>query len=507
MVLRQKREENNILFIDASKEFIKSGNKNVLQASHIKKIVDTYKNKANIEKYSKLVLIEEVRENGYNLNIPRYIDSSEDTENYDIYATMFGGIPYEEIDTLKKYWDMLPDLKNKLFKETSTPYTTLNNTDIKNIILNHKSINNFIDSFNNSFADFGEYLKNILIAKSQTLHIANTEDEISKNIYNRIKDLKLLNYYDAYQYFIDEWQIIENDLEIMQTEGFNAVKQVNPNIVKKKKNNKEVEVQEGWIGHILPFNIVQETFLQDKYNKLTAKQARIEEIQEELTEIIESLPEEERESTIINDDNTAFVSHLRMEGKYHYVDQYIPLNKHDHIIFNLDDGKQLRYNDTRKFGRMKLVSLDNYSNELPLSKLGAEPFNVDVKELYAKLHKCKLPIKHAILDQSIIAGIGNIYANEICFAMHLDPYTPAYKLTKKSVAELKEVSSKILEEAIEQGGTTIHSFSANGIDGLFQVKLKAHMQKVCPICGGEITKEAIKGRGTYYCKQCQKRRK
>ncbi len=308
MVLRQKREENDILFIDASKEFIKSGNKNVLQASHIKKIVDTYKNKANIEKYSKLVLIEEVRENGYNLNIPRYIDSSEDTENYDIYATMFGGIPYEEIDTLKKYWDMLPGLKNKLFKETSTPYTALNNADIKDIILNHESIKNFIDNFNSSFADFGEYLKNILIAKSQTLHIANTEDEISKNIYNRIKDLKLLNYYDAYQYFIDEWHIIENDLEIMQTEGFNAVKQVNPNIVKKKQNNREVEVQEGWIGHILPFNIVQETFLQDKYNKLTAKQARIEEIQEELTEIIESLPEEERESTIINDDNTAFVS-------------------------------------------------------------------------------------------------------------------------------------------------------------------------------------------------------
>ena len=91
--------------------------------------------------------------------------------------------------------------------------------------------------------------------------------------------------------------------------------------------------------------------------------------------------------------------------------------------------------------------------------------------------------------------------------MHLDPHTPACKLTKKSVAELKEVSSKILKEAIEQGGTTIHSFSANGIDGLFQVKLKAHMQKVCPDCGGEIIKEAIKGRGTYYCKNCQKRRK
>lgn len=206
-------------------------------------------------------------------------------------------------------------------------------------------------------------------------------------------------------------------------------------------------------------------------------------------------------------DDIAFVSHLRMEGKYHYVDKDMPLNKHDHIIFNLDNGKQLRYNDTRKFGRIKLVDLNNYANELPLSKLGPEPFEADVKELYTKLHKCRLPIKHAILDQSIIAGIGNIYANEICFAMHLDPHTPACKLTKKSVVELKETASDILNEAIKQGGTTIHSFSANGIDGLFQVKLKAHLQKKCPICGGDITKEAIKGRGMYYCKHCQKRRR
>ena len=90
-------------------------------------------------------------------------------------------------------------------------------------------------------------------------------------------------------------------------------------------------------------------------------------------------------------DDIAFVSHLRMEGKYHYVDKDMPLNKHDHIIFNLDNGKQLRYNDTRKFGRIKLVDLNNYANELPLSKLGPEPFEADVKELYTKLHKCRLP--------------------------------------------------------------------------------------------------------------------
>lgn len=206
-------------------------------------------------------------------------------------------------------------------------------------------------------------------------------------------------------------------------------------------------------------------------------------------------------------DDIAFVSHLRMEGKYHYVDFDVPLTKHDHIIFNLSDGKQLRYNDTRKFGRMQLVSLENYLQEPPLCKLGPEPANAKVEDIYPKLHKSNQPIKHVILDQSIIAGIGNIYANEICFAMGLDPNTPANKLTKKSVQELIDVATEILNEAIVQGGTTIHSFSANGIDGLFQVKLKAHLQKKCPICGGEITKIAIKGRGTYYCKNCQKRRK
>lgn len=308
MVLRQKRENNNILFIDASKDFVKSGNKNILQASHIKKIVDTYKNKASIEKYSKLVSIEEIRANEYNLNIPRYIDSSEETESYDIYATMFGGIPYEEINTLDKYWNTFPELKNRLFKESNSPYTELNNIDIEETVLNSESIKKFITDFNTSFSNFSDYLKETIIENSQTIHIANTEDMISDNIYNRIKDFALLNYYDAYQYFINEWQVISNDLEIMQSEGFEAVRKVDPNIVKTKKKNKEVEEQKGWLGRILPFNIVQETYLKDDYNIILDKQARIAEIQEELSEIIESLPEEERESTLINDDNTAFIA-------------------------------------------------------------------------------------------------------------------------------------------------------------------------------------------------------
>ncbi|MGN1182830.1 MAG: DNA-formamidopyrimidine glycosylase [Faecalibacillus sp.] len=204
-------------------------------------------------------------------------------------------------------------------------------------------------------------------------------------------------------------------------------------------------------------------------------------------------------------DTVAFVSHLRMEGKYLICQQDDPISKHDHVIFDLDD-QQLRYNDVRKFGRMKLVDHDEYKKQLPLCKLGPEPFDAYYKDIYKQYKKRTIPIKTALLDQSLMAGIGNIYANEICYAMHLNPQTAVNKLTQKRVQELIDVSRNILNSSIQQGGTTIHSFSSNGIDGLFQVQLKVHGKKQCPL-GHDIKKIKINGRGTYYCPVCQKARK
>ena len=204
-------------------------------------------------------------------------------------------------------------------------------------------------------------------------------------------------------------------------------------------------------------------------------------------------------------DNNAFVSHLRMEGKYNIIETPKEIGKHEHVIFKFTDGSELRYHDTRKFGRMEIVDRNNYKDELPLSKLGAEPWDADVDEVYAKLQRSSLPIKTLLLDQSIMTGIGNIYANEICFRMKINPKAQGKMISEKRVAELIEVSKEILEEAIKQGGTTIHSFDANGVSGLFQTKLQVHMQKKCPICNAAINKEQVNGRGTYYCERCQKR--
>lgn len=135
MVLRQKREESDVLFIDASKGFTKVGKTNKLMASDIKKIVDAVATRPqSIEKFARLVSKEEIRRNGYNLNIPRYIDSSDAPETWDIYATMFGGIPNHEIDLLEPYWNAFPQLRRVLFSDDETPFSALAVGNIKETI-------------------------------------------------------------------------------------------------------------------------------------------------------------------------------------------------------------------------------------------------------------------------------------------------------------------------------------------------------------------------------------
>lgn len=140
MILRQKRENTDVLIVDASKGFVKEGKNNRLRARDIKKITDAVINRTDEPKFSRKVERDEIRKNEYNLNIPRYVDSSDDAESWDIYASMFGGIPNSEIDGLSKFWDAFPSLRNQIFKSDDTPYSSLAVEDIKQTITDNVDV-------------------------------------------------------------------------------------------------------------------------------------------------------------------------------------------------------------------------------------------------------------------------------------------------------------------------------------------------------------------------------
>ncbi|MBS5150011.1 MAG: type I restriction-modification system subunit M [Butyricicoccus pullicaecorum] len=308
MVLKQKRENTDTLIIDASKGFVKEGKNNKLRASDIKRIADTVIKRESIEKFSKVVTREEIRNNDYNLNIPRYVDSSEAAESWDIYASMFGGIPIAEIEELKEYWEAFPTLKNALFTDSHIPYVEVAAEDIKQTIKNHEDVISFEKAFASAFEDFHAYLKAEWIEKMSEVEVGKAENKVSENIFARLENIDLIDKYEAYQLLDNEWVKVAVDLEMIQSEGFAATKKVDPNLIVKKKDGKEQEVQDGWIGHIIPFELVQREILSEQYCTLKDKENRLSEIPSLYEEIIDSLTEEEKESEVLNDNNDAFVA-------------------------------------------------------------------------------------------------------------------------------------------------------------------------------------------------------
>lgn len=199
------------------------------------------------------------------------------------------------------------------------------------------------------------------------------------------------------------------------------------------------------------------------------------------------------------------IVHLRMEGKFFYMHNE-PLSSHDHIIFKFDNS-ELRYNDTRKFGTMHLFKRDDdIYNIYPLNKLGKEPFDDHFDKDYLKKYfiKCSKPIKTTLLDQSIIAGLGNIYVDEVLFMSGIHPMEKTNNLNDVQIQSIVDNSIVVLNKAIKLGGTTIRSFqSSHDITGRFQNELLVHTKKYCPNCSTNIKKIKVGGRGTYYCEKCQ----
>ncbi|MCP9311890.1 DNA-formamidopyrimidine glycosylase [Liquorilactobacillus satsumensis] len=209
------------------------------------------------------------------------------------------------------------------------------------------------------------------------------------------------------------------------------------------------------------------------------------------------------------DTGISFVSHLRMEGKYFVENPKTPLEKHTHIVFTLSDGQQLRYNDVRKFGRMHLVKTVQVQQLPGLKKLGPEPTAAlfDKQLFYERLKHKKKMIKPALLDQTIVAGLGNIYTDEVLWSSKINPQTPAAHLSKSEADRLHDEIITELARATSQGGTTVFTYTDTfGHAGSFQKQLHAYGRKgqPCERCATPLKKIVVGQRGTTFCPQCQK---
>ena len=207
-------------------------------------------------------------------------------------------------------------------------------------------------------------------------------------------------------------------------------------------------------------------------------------------------------------DNLTIVSHLRMEGKYRLVKINTKKDKHDHVQIIFSDNSALRYNDVRKFGRMQLIKTGTEKEKTGISKLGAEPNSAafTVSYLQNGLARKKKNIKSTLLDQSVVAGLGNIYVDEVLWETKIHPLSQANSIPAKKVAQLHDNINSLIELAIAERGTTVHTYlDANGKTGGFQKMLQVygHKGEPCVRCGTPLEKIKVNGRGTTFCPKCQ----
>ena len=305
MVLKKNRPDTDVMIIDASNGFEKVGKSNQLRASDIKRITDTVIGRISIPGYSRAVTLKEIRENEYNLNIPRYIEKGSGAEHWDIRALMFGGIPEIEIDELNFYWSALPGLREALFTGDGH-YARLVTDDVESACNAHQSVQGFRKSFAEAFAGLSDYLKQQLLDQMENLLIPHEETVLCADIFDRLDSIPLIDKYEAFQLLDNAWAKIAVDLEILQTEGSDAAKKVDPNMVLKKKDGKEIEVQDGWIGHVMPFQLIQERLLAAELNALQNKENELVQVTSEYEQMIDELSEEDKGQDYFDEDKGKF---------------------------------------------------------------------------------------------------------------------------------------------------------------------------------------------------------
>lgn len=286
-------ERKGIFMIDASHDFVKDGNKNRLRERDIYKIVTTFNEQITDDpKYARFVPNDEIKiKNEYNLNIPRYIDSSTSEDMQDIDAHLHGGIPAYDVDSMQNYWDIFKNLKNKLFSVMREGYYQLNVhiEDVRNTIYNDEEFSEYADKIDAAFIewqnDVDESLRNI----SSDIEFKKFIIWLSEKLIEKFEDIELVDKFDVYEVLLSYWQeVMADDIFLVKYDGYEVGKEIE-NIVEVSENKKgeKKEKIKGWEGKLIPKAIIEKVYFAEERRKIDDAQAVVDETQSQLDEFVE----------------------------------------------------------------------------------------------------------------------------------------------------------------------------------------------------------------------------
>lgn len=299
MVLRKERTNNDVLFIDASQNFIKDGAQNALRECDIKRIFDAVKARKDIPNFAKLVSKDDIEKNNYNLNIPRYVSASHKEDVYDLSSVMTGKVLTSELDKFKMFWSRFGSLMEQLVTtdEKHKEYNVFKDVDIKEVINNDGDVIAFKQEFYGLSNELNDYLINMLIE-----NYANTSnmtfDEVVEKLFEIFNREELVDTYEIYQVLSVRWDDINTDLITIRDKGIDVCKEIEPNMILKKnsKTKKMEEEQDGYKGVIIPLDLIKEKFFDDDFEKMKALESDAEEQKSIWMDIFESLDDDTKKN-------------------------------------------------------------------------------------------------------------------------------------------------------------------------------------------------------------------
>jgi type I restriction enzyme M protein len=278
-------ERKGVFMIDASKGFIKDGNKNRLQEKDIHKIVDVFNSEVEVPKFSRFVPFEEIEKNEFNLNIPRYIDTQDEEDIQDLQAHLSGGIPNRDIDGLNNYWTVYGNLKNDLFESLREGYNQLKieSNKIKETIFSHPQFTAYSDSLDGVFTNWKTTVLPILNHIDGTTAPKKFIHQLTEALLTEYKGKNLVDAYTVYQHLMNYWnETMKDDVYLIVEDGWTAnVRRI------MEKNNKGKEVDKGWTCDLIPKELIITKYLSAEQTELNVLQTSLESVQGEISQFEE----------------------------------------------------------------------------------------------------------------------------------------------------------------------------------------------------------------------------